>query len=125
LDLQDRLNAYQQELKDLGIKDYQVPGLDREKYDIDGDTVMREMRLPYQIGHFLLLLLLAGIPAVFLNLPVGILANIYAERRRKIALAKSKVKIRGMVSVDVVTCLYSVLAQNADSSPSVLDFSRM
>ena len=96
LDLQDRLNAYQQELKELGIKDYQVPGLDREKYDIDGDTVMREMRLPYQIGHFLLLLALAGIPAIFLNLPVGLLANVYAERRRKIALAKSKVKIRGM-----------------------------
>lgn len=96
LDLQDRLNAYQQELKDLGIKDYQVPGLDREKYDMDGDTVMREMRLPYQIGHFLVLLALAGIPAVFLNFPVGMLAGLYAERRRKIALAKSKVKIRGM-----------------------------
>jgi len=96
LDLQDRINAYQQELKDLGIKDYQVPGLDHEKYDMDGDTVMREMRLPYQIGHFLVLLVLAGIPAVFLNLPVGILANLYAERRRKIALAKSKVKVRGM-----------------------------
>lgn len=96
LDLRDRLNAYQQELKDLGIKDYQVPGLDREKYDIDGDTVMREMRLPYQICHFLLLLFLAGIPVIFLNLPVGILANLYAERRRKIALAKSKVKVRGM-----------------------------
>ena len=106
LDLQDRLNAYQRELKELGIKDYQVPGLDREKYDMDGDTVMREMRLPYQICHFLLLMLLAGIPAVFLNLPVGVLANIYAERRRKIALAKSKVKIRGMVRAFVVTILW-------------------
>lgn len=80
----------------MGIKDYQVPGLDSEKYDMDGDMVMREMRLPYQIGHLLLLLFLAGIPVIFLNLPVGILANLYAERRRKIALAKSKVKIRGM-----------------------------
>jgi glycerol-3-phosphate O-acyltransferase/dihydroxyacetone phosphate acyltransferase len=111
LDLQDRLKAYQKELKELGIKDYQVIGLDREKYDMDGDTVMREMRLPYQIGHFVLLLVLAGIPAIFLNLPVGILANLYAERRRKIALAKSKVKVRGMdvkLSEKVLFCIVMV-----------------
>ena len=96
MDLQDRIKAYQKELKELGIRDYQVPGLDSEKYDMDGDTVLREMRLPYEIGHFMLLLVLAAIPAVFLNLPVGIIANLYSERRRKIALAKSKVKVRGM-----------------------------
>jgi glycerol-3-phosphate O-acyltransferase/dihydroxyacetone phosphate acyltransferase len=78
---------------------------------MDGDTVMREMRLPYQIGHFVLLLVLAGIPAIFLNLPVGILANLYAERRRKIALAKSKVKVRGMdvkLSEKVLFCIVMV-----------------
>ena len=46
---------YQRELRDLGIRDYQVSGLDREKtdlphlQDIDGDAVLKEIRLPYQI----------------------------------------------------------------------------
>lgn len=111
IDLQDRIMAYQRELKDLGIRDYQVPGLDREKYDMDGDTVLREMRLPYQIGHILLLLALAAIPTTFLNLPVGLLSSLYAERRRKIALAKSKVKVRGMdvkMTERVVFCIVAV-----------------
>ena len=111
LDLQDRINAYQKELKELGIRDYQVPGLDSEKYDTDGDTVLREMRLPYEIGHFMLLLVLAAIPAIFLNLPVGIIANLYSERRRKIALAKSKVKVRGMdvkLTEKVMICIILV-----------------
>lgn len=88
--------AYQQELKELGIKDYQVAGLDREKYDMDGDTVLREIRLPFKIGQFVFHLVLSAIPVLLLNLPVGVLANLYAERRRKIALAESKVKIRAM-----------------------------
>jgi glycerol-3-phosphate O-acyltransferase/dihydroxyacetone phosphate acyltransferase len=101
LELNDRVVKYQKELTELGIRDYQVPGLDREKgeitsvEDLDGDTVLREMRLPYQIAHVLILLLLAGIPAIFLNLPVGLIARIYAEGRRKKAVARSKVKIRG------------------------------
>ena len=88
--------AYQQELKELGIKDYQVAGLDREKYDMDGDTVLREIRLPFKIGQFVFHMVLSAIPILLLNLPVGVLANLYAERRRKIALAGSKVKIRAM-----------------------------
>lgn len=69
------------------------------------------MRLPYQIGHFMVLIVLASIPAIFLNLPIGILANLYAERRRKIALAKSKVKVRGMdvkLSEKVLFCIVMV-----------------
>jgi glycerol-3-phosphate O-acyltransferase/dihydroxyacetone phosphate acyltransferase len=47
------------------------------------------------IVHLLLLLALAAIPVLLLNLPVGMLAGLYAESRRKKALAASKVKIRG------------------------------
>lgn len=111
LDLQERLVDYQNELNDLGIKDYQVPGLDHEKYELDGDVVLREMRLPYQIAHVVLLLLLALLPAVFLNLPVGLVARRYSERKRKAALAKSKVKLKAldvMLSEKVLLCIVLV-----------------
>jgi glycerol-3-phosphate O-acyltransferase/dihydroxyacetone phosphate acyltransferase len=116
LDLQQRILEYQKELRDLGIRDYQVPGLDRlktelPKLQVDPDAVLKEMRLPYQIAHLLVLLLLAAIPSLFLNLPVGILAGIYSERRRKKALAKSKVKIRGfdvMLTEKVMFCIIAI-----------------
>lgn len=113
--------AYKQELKELGIKDYQVAGLDREKYDMDGDTVLREMRLPFKIGQFVFHMVLSAIPVILLNLPVGVLANLYAERRRKIALAESKVKVRGMdvkltekillciILVPTLWCIYGLM----------------
>lgn len=116
LDLQRRLVAYQKELRELGIRDYQVPGLDRDKTDIhlediDGDLVLKEMRVPYQIVHLLILLFLAAIPTLLLNFPVGVLAGIYAEKRRKKALARSKVKIRGfdvMLTEKVVFCIVAI-----------------
>lgn len=89
--------AYEKELRDLGIRDYQVPGLDRETVkaeDLEGDDILKEIRLPYQIGHLLIVLALSALPMLFLNLPVGVLAGIYSEQRRKKALAKSKVKVR-------------------------------
>jgi glycerol-3-phosphate O-acyltransferase / dihydroxyacetone phosphate acyltransferase len=108
--------AYQRELRDLGIRDYQVPGLDRERADlhlqnIDGDQVLKEIRLPYQIAHLLILLMLAAVPFLLLNFPVGILAGIYSERRRKFALAQSKVKIRGfdvMLTEKVMFCIIAI-----------------
>ena len=111
--LHDRMVKYQQELSELGIRDYQVSGMDRREKtvkdinDIDGDQVLREIRLPYQIAHVLFLMTMAAIPAVFLNLPVGLVARLYAERRRKRALAKSKVKIRGtdvMLTEKIMVC---------------------
>lgn len=115
-ELHFRVVDYQKELDELGLRDYQVPGLDREKSDItvediDGDTVLRGLQLPYQIAHILFLLLLAGIPAIFLNLPVGLIARIYAEGRRKKALAKSKVKITAedvLMTEKIVICIVLV-----------------
>ena len=44
----------------------------------------------------ILLMSLAAIPALFLNLPVRLLARFYANYRRKKALAESRVKVKGM-----------------------------
>jgi hypothetical protein len=89
------------ELRDLGIKDYQVPALAGKHFDedidvqnVDGDKILGILQLSYQILHLLFLLLIAAIPVLFLNLPVGILAGLYAESRRKRALANSTVKVR-------------------------------
>jgi glycerol-3-phosphate O-acyltransferase/dihydroxyacetone phosphate acyltransferase len=113
LDLQDRIIAYNKELKALGLRDYQVPGLDREHYDMDGDTVLREINLFYQIGHLLVLLFIAAIPTVFLNLPALMLSSLYANRRRKKALAKSKVKVKAtdvMLTERIMFCIIAVPA---------------
>lgn len=115
-DLHNRVIMYQKELNELGIRDYQVPGLEGEIKSVDdlnGDTVLRELRLPYQIGHIVILMLLAGIPAIFLNLPVGLIARLYAERRRKKALANSKVKIKAedvLMTEKILICIILVPA---------------
>jgi glycerol-3-phosphate O-acyltransferase / dihydroxyacetone phosphate acyltransferase len=102
LELQRRIVAYRNELKDLGIKDHQVPALKEEHLGetldiekVDGDNVLRFLQFPYNIVHKLLLILFSAIPIMLLNLPVGVMAGIYSERRRKKALANSKVKIKG------------------------------
>jgi len=102
---------YQRELNELGLRDYQVPGLQSEQQETDGDVVLREMRLPYRIFEMVLLMSLAAIPALFLNLPVGLLARFYANYRRKKALAESRVKVKGMdvmLSEKVLLCIVLV-----------------
>jgi len=48
--------------------------------------------------------MVSALPALFLNLPVGIIARYWALHRREKALAASKVKIKGM---DVMLrCVY-------------------
>lgn len=91
------------ELKYLGIKDYQVAVLAKDiDKNFDRDKILGFVDLSYQILHLLFVLLLSAVPFLFLNLPVGVLAGLYSERRRKRALAKSKVKIRAFdVSVFV------------------------
>jgi glycerol-3-phosphate O-acyltransferase/dihydroxyacetone phosphate acyltransferase len=112
LELQDRIIAYRKELKELGIRDYQVPAIVEEHLDdplaeVDTDRTLGFLQILYQIVHLIGLLSLAAVPILFLNLPVGLLAGIYAERRRKKALAKSKVKVKGfdvMLTEKIVFC---------------------
>jgi len=113
LDLQERIINYSRELKDLGLRDYQVPGLSKGKIDDDsvGDTVLQGFNAPYQIIHVLFLLIISAVPMLLINLPVGILAGVYAESRRKKALSKSKVKLHGydvMLTEKVMFCIVMV-----------------
>ncbi len=111
LDLQERLKNYQKELDDLGIRDFQVPGLISSKTDSDGDVVLREMKLPFRIAELLLLFSVSLIPGLLLNVPVGLIAHQWALWRRKKALAKSKVKVKGMdvmLTEKVLLCIVLV-----------------
>lgn len=113
-DLQERIMAYRKDLKELGLKDYQVVSLSSEHLDqetVDGDAVLSFLQIPYQIVHLLGVLALAAVPVLFLNLPVGILAGLYSERRRLSALKRSKVKIHGydvMLTEKVLFCIVMV-----------------
>jgi glycerol-3-phosphate O-acyltransferase / dihydroxyacetone phosphate acyltransferase len=118
LDLQDRISAYRNELKDLGIKDYQVPALTEEHLDetldienVSGDKLIRFFQIGYNIAQKLTLGIVSAIPVLLLNLPVAVMAGFYSERRRKKALAHSKVKIKGfdvMLTEKVLFCLVMV-----------------
>lgn len=93
--IQNRLVAYHKELMHLGIRDYQVPTLGQHADgNIDGDTVLGYMDVFYQILNVVFLLLLAAVPTLFINMPIGVMAGMYSERRRKVLLARSKVKVR-------------------------------
>jgi glycerol-3-phosphate O-acyltransferase/dihydroxyacetone phosphate acyltransferase len=119
IDLQERIKEYRNELKDLGLKDHQIPGLREEHLDddpldiqkADGDKFLLALQLAYNLAHKLILVLVSAVPILFLNLPVGVMAGVYAERRRKKALAKSKVKIKAydvMLTEKVLFCLVMV-----------------
>ena len=63
------------------------------------------------IIHLLFIFVLAALPSVLLNLPVGLASRIYSNRRRKVALAASKVKVKGfdvMLSERVLCCIVLV-----------------
>lgn len=118
VNLQKRILEYQKELNELGIRDYQVTGLDHEEVEIGeetagsrADTVLHRMNILGHIFHLLFLVFLAALPALLLNLPVGLAARIYSNRRRIVALEQSKVKIKGydvMLSERVLACIVLV-----------------
>ena len=101
--LQDRLLAYQKELDELGIRDYQVVGLDHEQYELGSETeghtkvetFLYRLNVFGHIVHLVLISTLACLPSLLLNLPVGLVARKYANYKRKKALAASKVKVLG------------------------------
>jgi glycerol-3-phosphate O-acyltransferase / dihydroxyacetone phosphate acyltransferase len=99
-------------LDELGIRDHQIPSLESEETsDTDADKVMARMRIPFRIIEFIFLLLVSAIPAIFLNLPVGLIARYWALHRREKALRASKVKVKGMdvmLSEKVLLCIVLV-----------------
>jgi glycerol-3-phosphate O-acyltransferase / dihydroxyacetone phosphate acyltransferase len=112
IDIQDRLVAYHRELADLGIRDYQVPALNHGEMSGDADardSVLGYMDAFYKILQLLLLLVLAAVPTLFINLPIGVLAGMYSESRRKVLLARSKVKVRAFDVVLTEKILFCIV----------------
>lgn len=75
------------------------------------DIVLHRMNVLGHIFHLLFLSVLAAPPALLLNMPVGLAARIYSNRRRIVALEQSKVKIKGydvMLSERVLACIVLV-----------------
>ena len=87
-DLRARLEEYQETLDQWGIKDYQVNQL-RVPFS----------RLLYAFLHCLCVWLLASIPNLLLNAPVGIAASYWAteEARKDLLASRVKVKARDVV----------------------------
>ena len=112
IDLNEGMAAYRRELRELGLRDYQVIGLDRDKEnDERKPAISKGIRIVYRIVHLLVLTALSAIPNIFLNLPVRIMADIWAERRRQKALARSKVKLHGydvMLTEKIIFCIVVV-----------------
>ena len=137
--LKKRILEYQEELYQLGIRDFQVPQLSSVFTEADAhnasigsnrknggrgsvtslrtptmdetESFLDDIALPYKVTHMLFTILVAFVPAFLLNFPVGLLANLYAERRRKKALKASKVKIEGkdvLLSEKVILCMVFV-----------------
>ena len=105
-----RVSDYRQTLKELGLRDYQVPALTEEHMERDV-SLAHLVNGTYQTLHLLFLILVAAIPFLLINFPVGILAGWHAEQRRKRALAKSKVKINAydvMLTEKVLFCIVAV-----------------
>ena len=112
-DLQNRLVAYHHELEHLGIRDYHVPTLNQGmKTDgLDGDKVLSYMDTFYQILHLAFLVILATVPTILINMPIGVLADMYSESRRKVLLARSKVKVRAydvVLTEKVLFCIVMI-----------------
>ena len=67
------------------------------------------MRIPFRILRVLVTIMLAFLPTLVLNLPVGGLARIYAEYKRKKALSRSKVKIHARDVVMSEKIIFSIV----------------
>lgn len=98
--LREKLDAYSANLHKMGLQDRQVQyigwwGL----HDLVGAAVYGS-----------LIFLLASIPTLFLNAPVGLLARYFANVEKKKALAGSKVKITGRDVMLSKKILFSVVA---------------
>ena len=98
--LSKRIREYQTDLDYLGLRDYQVSHLG-----------MPYTKLFFTFLHALVLFFIASIPAVMLNAPVGLIANLWAAKEAKVALAGSRVKLRAkdvIMSQKIIVSLVAV-----------------
>jgi glycerol-3-phosphate O-acyltransferase/dihydroxyacetone phosphate acyltransferase len=111
LELQERIQQYQTSLDSWGLKDYQVPQLHGVAYS----------KALFAFLHGLSVFLLASLPSILLNAPVGYAAKYWAESQARKDLKRSRVKVQArdvilskkimfcLVAVPVLWVLYAVL----------------
>jgi len=106
-----RLRAYDRELRRLGMRDSQVPALQRAPI---GRTL-------FTSGHMMFMIAIASVPSLVLNAPVGLAAVLWARWKQRDALKRSDVKLRAhdvvlsekmrfaVIAVPVLWLAYAVL----------------
>ena len=97
--LQEKLEEYQETLTKWGIYDYQVNQLD-----------VSFSKSLYVFLHGLIIFLVASIPSLLLNAPVGVAAKFFAEKKRTEALAKSRVKVAATDVLQSNKIIFSIAA---------------
>jgi glycerol-3-phosphate O-acyltransferase/dihydroxyacetone phosphate acyltransferase len=97
--LKDRLEDYQAKLQQWGIYDYQVNNLG-----------IPYSKLLYTFVHGFFIMVIASIPTLILNAPVGVAAKYWAKAQAKKALAKSKIKIDGRDVLLTNKIVFSIVA---------------
>ena len=102
-DIQDvatKLADYLEVLHKWGLRDYQVSTLDDPNPTHHYHT----------FAHALMVMLLASVPTLFLNLPVGVLVGVVARKEAKEDLKKSRVKLHARDVLLSKKILYSIVA---------------
>jgi glycerol-3-phosphate O-acyltransferase / dihydroxyacetone phosphate acyltransferase len=100
-DLQIRLEKYQDILTQWGLKDYQISHLEQLSFS----------KMLYSFMHGSFVMILATIPALILNAPVGFAASYWAFTEAKKDLKASRVKLAArdvMLSKKIMFCLVGV-----------------
>lgn len=101
LELQRNLELYQDKLSYWGLKDYQV---------INGEMEISYTKLLAVFLHASLVLLLASIPSLLLNFPVGLAANYWSQKEAKKDLKASRVKLAARDVLLSKKILFSIVA---------------
>jgi len=109
--LRNDVLAYNRKLRDLGLRDHQVPGARIEPLTVFGKLIYRSIKVT--------ILGLGALPGVVLFGPVFIATKVISHRKAKQALKASTVKLRGrdvlatwkfLVALGLVPLLYFVYA---------------
>lgn len=95
-----KLAEYLAVLHKWGLRDYQVSTLDEPNPTHHYHT----------FAHALMVMLLASVPTLFLNLPVGMLVSFVAAKEAKEDLKKSRVKLHARDVLLSKKILYSIVA---------------
>lgn len=110
-DLRKDVLKYNRLVRDLGLRDHQVPRAEKASWKTAG-------LLTYRLGLLIVWAILA-LPGTVLNSPMFILASIMSRRKAKEALAASTVKVAGkdvlatwkiLISLGVAPVVYTIYA---------------